>query len=891
MGKKKVRKHQKEPNESSHSSEDEDNDIISSGKSCPHIVKSVSLSGVKKVLKHGLTLGQCESCSARPVDGRSSDAEANNENDIVWMCLQCGHQGCGRNSNGQHALHHFKTPRSDAHSVATNTVSWEVCYECDDEINGESNKKLSECINYIRRQGSVSKIGDTGSSTSRSLIEKVNGFPVLNGDRCKAENKDAINKPLQKKLSASSSNTTFRVKGLRNLGNTCFFNAIMQNLTRCHWLSFLLEDFCAKPVPLILPGLDIKTESQDEAGKNNIDLDPLTLILNECGTLTQSLIDFFRDMRSSTQAKGAVVNPGSVLGQICKKAPQFRGARQQDSHELLRHLIDGIRTEEIKRQKAAILKSFNLREKVDPKIVPEDTKQKIRAYGRVANHTVVDWLFSGHLISTVLCKECNAASQISEPFLDLSLPIAEEKPLRPVIHRRCSNENEATDCPISVKSDTSRYKEKKNKRKARKDAKRGRSRLPKSPLKEKQITNNSFENSSEPDETSQLECGDSGHSDGADIEDNTESESLSINDAVLLETNVLSPSNEISNELGSRLNGLDLNAIETNSDDEACEEMCQSQVVSQRNRVRQLWLAKSLTSLSPRYQPASHECSVLSCLNQFTAPELLTGNNKFGCENCTKIRNEKLAAKSEEKERKRAYNASKQLLILSPPAVMTLHLKRFQQVGHALRKVNRHVDFPLVLNLAPFCSSICMVNIFNVPKRNYRANKHFSYVTVHWNFEPKFQCTTKRRPNIALHWKFDTFYFQGLPNMEEAQSCVLYSLFGVVEHMGRLASGHYTAFVKSRNVDHAPDKFLNLKAANQFDLNKLIDEMVSQAEMRLHSESRAEGDGSGTSKNIEELTKSRSGKWYYISDSSVSEVPEATVLRSQAYILFYERIL
>lgn len=32
------------------------------------------------------------------------------------------------------------------------------------------------------------------------------------------------------------------------------------------------------------------------------------------------------------------------------------------------------------------------------------------------------------------------------------------------------------------------------------------------------------------------------------------------------------------------------------------------------------------------------------------------------------------------------------------------------------------------------------------------------------------------------------------------------------------------------------------------------------------------------------------GKWYFVSDSRVSEVGEDRVLRSQAYLLFYERI-
>lgn len=47
---------------------------------------------------------------------------------------------------------------------------------------------------------------------------------------------------------------------------------------------------------------------------------------------------------------------------------------------------------------------------------------------------------------------------------------------------------------------------------------------------------------------------------------------------------------------------------------------------------------KSTTMLGTHYTPSSRECSVMSCLHQFTSAELLTGNNKFGCANCTKIR-------------------------------------------------------------------------------------------------------------------------------------------------------------------------------------------------------------------------------------------------------------
>lgn len=76
-------------------------------------------------------------------------------------------------------------------------------------------------------------------------------------------------------------------------------------------------------------------------------------------------------------------------------------------------------------------------------------------------------------------------------------------------------------------------------------------------------------------------------------------------------------------------------------------------------------------TMSARYLCQKGECSVQSCLNQFTACELMTGANKVGCELCTK--------RHGGSEKKTVYtNARKQLLIYNPPAVLILHLKRFQ---------------------------------------------------------------------------------------------------------------------------------------------------------------------------------------------------------------------
>jgi hypothetical protein len=92
-------------------------------------------------------------------------------------------------------------------------------------------------------------------------------------------------------------------------------------------------------------------------------------------------------------------------------------------------------------------------------------------------------------------------------------------------------------------------------------------------------------------------------------------------------------------------------------------------------------------------------CSLQSFLLKFTSPEFLTGNNKFGCVNCTRSSYRKLNSNNENfipKDFKTIYTqAVKQYLICELPAILTIHLKRFQKHGFRLEKVNKHVNFPL----------------------------------------------------------------------------------------------------------------------------------------------------------------------------------------------------
>ena len=132
---------------------------------------------------------------------------------------------------------------------------------------------------------------------------------------------------------------------------------------------------------------DKNSEKSDVENYSLLRVESLSLQLNEPGGVTLALAALFKDMKTS--GKNIPVNPGQLFGLVCKRSPQFRGMEQQDAHELLRHLMDALRTEEVKRQKTAILKYFGLTEKTDPKTVNDNLKRKLQALGRHSNHTQI----------------------------------------------------------------------------------------------------------------------------------------------------------------------------------------------------------------------------------------------------------------------------------------------------------------------------------------------------------------------------------------------------------------------------------------------------------------------------------------------------------------------
>ena len=123
----------------------------------------------------------------------------------------------------------------------------------------------------------------------------------------------------------------------------------------------------------------------------------------------------------------------------------------------------------------------------------------------------------------------------------------------------------------------------------------------------------------------------------------------------------------------------------------------------------------------------------------------------------------------------------------------------------------------------------------------------------------------------------------------DSKGQLLYSLYGVVEHSGGMQGGHYTAYVRTRT----PIKLnTNRTAANT------KDQVIPKEEQRLPEECQLDGAiGEVASESGASLlggsdfdVTSSAGQWYYVSDSRVRTATESEVLKSQAYLLFYEQL-
>ncbi len=307
---------------------------------CPHVGKAVHVPGIKKALKTAWAkIGQCGPCAkearqgatgtatatAKAKAGKAAEPAANSlvqpgkakdpsKPVHVWMCLRCGLQLCGDNSSSDHFRKHCHVPRSDVHCVGLNLMTWRLkCVECDSEVAVDSYKKVREAVDFVRKMEDTK--GRAAGATGQAGAAKASSSKV--GDKASTTKADAG------ALAALG-----RPRGLSNLGNTCFFNSIMQSLSQTHPLLRISDEQSRKGTPfkvpeVIVPPTSLPPSMKDEdvtkevrlLAKEGCVIEEINLSLSDAGALTQSLSAFLKDM--SNRGKQGVYNPGNLFGKVC----------------------------------------------------------------------------------------------------------------------------------------------------------------------------------------------------------------------------------------------------------------------------------------------------------------------------------------------------------------------------------------------------------------------------------------------------------------------------------------------------------------------------------------------------------------------------------------------
>ncbi|XP_048473200.1 ubiquitin carboxyl-terminal hydrolase 3 isoform X3 [Rhincodon typus] len=312
-------------------------------------------------------------------------------NKSPWVCLMCSSVHCGRYVNG-HAKKHYEDAQINSnnikksekhekeklqHAVCMDCSSYSTfCYRCDDFVVNDTKMGL---VQRVREH--LQNLENSAFSADRHRKRKLMESSSVNN----------------KYLKINGGTTAICATGLRNLGNTCFMNAILQSLSN-------IQQFCCyfKELPAV------ELRSGKTAGRR-------TYHTRSQGDNSVSLVEEFRKTLCALwQGSQTAFCPESLFYVIWKIMPNFRGYQQQDAHEFMRYLLDHLHLE-LQRSYNGMTTSFI---SPDSSSISSSSKCCINGVS-----TIVTNIFGGILQNEVNCLICGTESRKFDPFLDLSLDI------------------------------------------------------------------------------------------------------------------------------------------------------------------------------------------------------------------------------------------------------------------------------------------------------------------------------------------------------------------------------------------------------------------------------------------------------------------------------------
>lgn len=167
--------------------------------------------------------------------------------------------------------------------------------------------------------------------------------------------------------------------GLKNVGNTCYLNSVLQCLTY------------TTPLQLFLRGQD---HSKENCAVEDGDF-CIICELKEC-------------IKEMTNGEYMWIVPKNILLNIKKICPYFELGNQEDAHELLISIVNMINDSFLLDKKPILSKIKNAEERM-----------------KIEETSIISEVFGGKFLSKMRCTECGNVTASSESFIDISLDLSE----------------------------------------------------------------------------------------------------------------------------------------------------------------------------------------------------------------------------------------------------------------------------------------------------------------------------------------------------------------------------------------------------------------------------------------------------------------------------------